>query len=325
MNPSGMICLLMTLCLAAIPAYAGSPAKISVNGGTLHGTLELPAGKAPCPVALIIPGSGPTDRDGNNPLAGGKNNSLKMLAEALAANGIASLRYDKRGISQSAPAMLGEKDLRFETYIGDAAMWVKELRQNQRFTRVVIIGHSEGSLIGMVACRKSDADAFVSIAGAGIPASDLLLSQLQPKLPQDLFNAAADIVDRLNHGQITDSLPPALMALFRESVQPYLISWFRYDPASEIAKLEIPVLIVQGSTDIQVDMENAKVLADSNRLARRITIDGMNHILKKVAGNLQEQVTSYGDPSLPIAEELVEELTAFVLSLETVVPDKNRL
>jgi pimeloyl-ACP methyl ester carboxylesterase len=316
------VCLLMAGFPIATLSYAGQEFKIRVNGGTLHGTLEVPSGEPPCPAAVIISGSGPTDRDGNNPLTRGKNNSLKLLAESLASNGIASLRYDKRGVGASAPAMTKEEDLRFETYIDDAVMWGKELQRDKRFTYVAIIGHSEGSLIGLAACQKMGAKAFVSIAGTGIPASELLLSQLKPKLPIDLFDDAETIIDSLNHGKMVDPVPPTLNPLFRKSVQPYLISWFRYDPAKEIAKLKIPILIMHGSTDIQMDLDNARVLAKSNRLAKLVTINGMNHILKKVSGNLQKQISSYGDPSLPIAEELVEEITAFMMSVETTRPNK---
>ncbi|MGD8548924.1 MAG: alpha/beta hydrolase [Desulfobacterales bacterium] len=317
------ICLIIAGFLMATLAYAGQDIKVRVNGGMLHGTIEIPSGEVPCPVALIISGSGPTDRDGNNPLMGGKNNSLKLLAEALASNGIASVRYDKRGIGESAQAMTKEEDLRFETYIEDAVVWGKELQKNKQFSQVAIIGHSEGSLIGLVACQKMNADAFVSIAGAGIPASNLFLSQLKLKLPKDLFENAETIIDQLNLGKAADPVPPTLNALFRKSVQPYLISWFRYNPAKEVSKLKIPILIVHGSTDIQMDIDNANVLAKSNGLAKQTTINGMNHILKKVSDNLQEQISSYGDPSLPIAEELVEEITTFMMSVETTRPNKN--
>jgi hypothetical protein len=323
MRKSVTICLLIAGFLMAIPAYAGQDMKISVNGGTLHGTIELPSEEAPCPVALIISGSGPTDRDGNNPLMGGKNNSLKLLAEALASKGIASVRYDKRGIGESTLAMTKEEDLRFETYIEDVMMWGTELQRNKRFTHVAIIGHSEGSLIGLVACQKIKANAFVSISGAGIPSSNLLLSQLMLQLPKDLFDTAEAIINQLNQGKTVASIPTTLNALFRRSVQPYLISWFRYDPAKEIAKLNIPIMIIHGSTDIQMDRDNAKILAKSNRLAKLITINGMNHILKKVSGNLQEQLSSYGDPSIPIADEIVEEITSFMMSVETKRPNKN--
>jgi alpha-beta hydrolase superfamily lysophospholipase len=297
-------------------ALAGKDVTLSVEAGTLHGTLEIPSGVAACPAVVIISGSGATDRDGNTSVPGGRNNSLKLLAESLASHGIASVRYDKRGIGESAQAMTKEEDLRFETYIDDAVLWGKELQKNMRFTHVAIVGHSEGSLIGMVACQKLGGNAFVSIAGPGFPASQIFLTQLKPKLPEYLFNDVISIVDQLNQGQTVSTVPKALGALFRTSAQPYIISWFRYDPAQEVAELQVPVLILQGSTDLQISIDDAKTLSRSNSKAELIIISGMNHVLKKVSGNSQEQRSSYGDPNLPIAEELVDEITAFLKSVE---------
>ena len=315
--------LFIALFLMAAPIYAGQNIELSANGGILHGTLEVPSGEAPCPAVVIISGSGPTDRDGNIPSVGGKNNSLKLLAESLAAKGIASVRFDKRGVGESISAMTGEEDLRFDTYIDDAVLWGKELQRNKRFNRVVIIGHSEGSLIGSAACQKMDASAFISIAGAGVPASELLLAQLKPKLPQNLFDDAVTIIDSLKHGKTVDPVPPALNPLFRKSVQPYMISWFRYNPKKEIAKLNIPILIMNGSTDLQVEMNHALLLAKSNKKAKLVTINGMNHVLKRVSGNLREQLPSYGDPSLPIAEELVDEIASFIKTAGSAEPNKS--
>lgn len=318
-----VISIFVVLLLISNVVCAGQEMAIRVNGKTLHGTLEIPPGTASCPAVVIISGSGPTDRNGNNPLAGGKNNCLKQLAESLGSNGIASVRYDKRGIGQSAQAMTKEEDLLLDTYIEDAVLWGKELRKDDRFSQVSIIGHSEGSLIGMVACQKLKGDAFVSIAGTGVPASQLILRQLKPKLPEKLFNDAKSIIEQLNDGKLVNSVPPSLVSLFRPSVQPYLISWFRYDPANEVAKLKVPVLILHGATDIQVSEDDALILAKANKQAKYITIDEMNHVLKKVSGDIGEQLSSYSDPRLLIAESLVDEITAFIRSLEKRQPNKT--
>src|SRR5215475_16220214 len=227
------------------------PIVLETPTGKLFGSLELPKSSAPLPVALIIAGSGPTDRNGNSPLLQGANNSLKYLAEGLAAQGIASVRYDKRGVAESVKAAASQSDLRFETYIYDAILRGKQLRADKRFSSVIVIGHSEGSLIGMVAAQKMDADAFISIAGVGRPAPQALLDQLKGKLPADLQSRAEMIIKSLSEGKTVEDIPPALGTLFRRSVQPYAISYFKYDPAIEIAKLSTPVLITQGTTDIQ--------------------------------------------------------------------------
>ncbi len=281
--------------------------------GTLHGTLERPQSPSPVPVALIIAGSGPTDRDGNSAMLKGANNSLKLLAAGLAAQGIASLRYDKRGVAESAgKGMFNEAELTFETYIDDAILWGRKLRADRRFSSLTLIGHSEGSLIGMAAARRIGVDAFVSLAGAGRPIRQIILEQVKPQLSPELFKTTEDILNRLAAGATVESVPPALFVLFRPSIQPYMISWLRYDPAKELAALSIPVLIAQGTTDIQATAEDAKLLARANPAARLLMVEGMNHVLKAVPNEREKQVASYGDPSLPVVPSLVKEIGATI-------------
>ena len=285
---------------------------LKTPSGEIYGTLELPAARTPVPVALIIAGSGPTDRDGNSPALPGANNSLKMLADGLASRGIASLRYDKRGIAASRAAMTSEADIRFNHFIEDAEGWIRQLRADKRFSTVSVVGHSEGSLIGMVAAREAAADAYVSLEGAGRKAQDLLLEQVRPQFPPDLLAQTERILASLSSGAIPDSVPPVLNALFRPSVMPYLISWFKYDPAGEVAKLTIPVMIVQGTTDIQTSMTDANALAAANPKARLVTIEGMNHVLKEVSGDRMAQMPKYSDPTLPVVPKLLDEVASFV-------------
>jgi pimeloyl-ACP methyl ester carboxylesterase len=297
----------------------GDPVEIAVPGGKVAGTLLMPAaatGKVPA--ALIIAGSGPTDRDGNSALAG-RNDSLRRLAEALADAGVASLRYDKRGLGGSAVSGLSEADLRFETFVQDAASWVSFLRNDPRVSTITVLGHSEGALIGMLAARAARADGFVSIAGPGQRASDLLRAQLTPQLAAlpELAAASEAVLASLEAGETTTALPalPALAQLFRPSVQPYLISWFTYRPTEAIARLAVPVLIVQGTTDIQVPVTEAEALGRAKPDARLTIVPGMNHVLK-LASDPTQQRASYGDPSLPIAPALAEAMTGFVRAVD---------
>ena len=296
--------------------------KLETLSGNLYGTLLLPQSKRKMPVVLLIAGSGPTDRDGNSPLLKGANNSLKLLAEGLAAKGIASLRYDKRGVGESGKDMLlaakntgkmpREEELNFNHFIDDAVLWGQKLRGDKRFSVVAIAGHSEGSLIGMVAARKMKADAFISIAGAGRPVGQILLEQLKQQLPPDLMKTAEVIVSQLAAGKIVESVPPSLNIVFRPSVQPYMISWLAYDPAKEIAKLTIPVLITQGATDIQATAQDVKSLASANPSAKVLIIDGMNHVLKNVPSDKDKQSASYSDPALPVMPELIDQISLFI-------------
>jgi hypothetical protein len=301
--------LALVLALAAAPIFAQSTA---VTAGPIHGTLLLPSDMTkPVPVVLLIAGSGPTDRDGNSAMMGGHNDALKMLATDFAMNGIASLRYDKRGIGESGAAGMKESDLRFDTYVDDAVAWCNQLHE-KRFSGVFIAGHSEGSLIGMIAARKCGAAGFISLEGAGFPAADILRTQLKTRLPEELKAKNEAILKSLEAGKTVDDAPPQLNALYRPSVQPYLISWFKYDPAKEIGELRIPILVVQGTTDIQVSIDDAKRLAAANPRAKLVVIEGMNHVLKMVSGDLQAQIPSYGDPKLQLSEKLTPELVQFV-------------
>jgi pimeloyl-ACP methyl ester carboxylesterase len=278
--------------------------SVQTPTGELYGTLTVPILKGTFPVALIIAGSGPTDRNGNNPQM--KNNSLQMLAHELASQGIASLRYDKRGIGESAPAMISEEQLRFENYVEDAKAWAAQLKTDPRFRKLIVIGHSEGSLIGMLACEQ--ADAFVSLAGAGRPIDVILKEQLAAQLTgkKKLLRAANEGISKLKEGKLVEDAPMELFGLFRPSVQPYLISWMKYDPANEISKLNIPIVIVQGTTDLQVQVKDAELLHQACPLnSKLIVIEGMNHIFKMAPLDRVKNIETYSNPELPLAPELL--------------------
>ena len=185
---------------------------LHTKSGDIFGTLTTPREYNDIPVALIIAGSGPTDRNGNNPMM--KNNSLKILATELATKNIATLRFDKRGIGESTAAGKKESELRFDDYVQDAKEWLELLKKDKHFSNVIVIGHSEGSLIGMIAAQG--ADKFVSIAGAGQSADKIIKEQLttQPKEIKDLCYA---IIDSLADGKKVENVPPMLNSLFRPS------------------------------------------------------------------------------------------------------------
>jgi pimeloyl-ACP methyl ester carboxylesterase len=297
---------------AGAAPVADQPIVLDTPTGKIAGSLILPSSTGPMPVVLIIAGSGPTDRNGNSSALPGANNSLMLLAQALGEAGIASVRYDKRGIAGSLPAGASEADLRFETYVDDAAGWVAMLRRDPRFSSVTVIGHSEGSLIGMLAAKKAGANAFVSVAGVARGAADVLRTQFAGKLPPTLAAQNEAALVSLEGGRTTTSAPMELAALYRDSVQPYLISWFKYVPADRIGALDVPMLIVQGTTDIQVPASEAEALKKARPQAQLLIIPGMNHVLKMVDTPMPAHLASYSDPALPVAPALITALVDFV-------------
>jgi len=318
--------LLVTITLCALLAclsaqdrnnsvFSESEIVLETSTGQIFGTLVVPVNVKTSPLVLIIAGSGPTDRDGNSPL-GVQTNTYKMISENLAENGIASLRFDKRGIAQSRSAMTAESDLRFETYVNDVNAWISLLRSDKRFSSIIVLGHSEGSLIGMIAAEQSKISAFISIAGAGRSADIILKEQLENKLPQQLMDESNKILDSLKAGKTVSNVNLVLASLYRPSVQPYMISWLRYDPAKEIGKLKIPVLIVQGSTDLQVPVKDANLLSAAKPDAKLLIIENMNHVLKESDSDLQKNMATYNNPALPLKSGLTEEIISFTKAIK---------
>lgn len=296
-------------CMTLSAQLYDSPITLSTDTGNIEGTLLFPNSSEKIPVVLIIAGSGPTDRNGNNPMM--TNNSLKMLAEGLFEHGIATVRFDKRGIAASNGAASSELDLRFENYVNDVKAWIQLLKADDRFSQLIVLGHSEGSLIGMIASQNVQVDKFISVAGAGFPAGYILREQLKSQPPFILEKIVA-IIDKLEHGETEKEVPQMLYMLFRPSVQPYLISWFKYNPQKEISKLNSPILIVQGTTDIQVSVKDADTLAASNKNAKKIIIEGMNHVLKASEMNRDKNIETYNNPDLPLKEGFLTEIVDFI-------------
>ena len=287
--------------------------SVETNHGKLSGELLLPE-KETGTVALIIPGSGPTDRNGNS--AAGTNNSLKMLAELLREENVASLRYDKRGAGLNQDAVINEENLSFDDFIDDAVFWLEELRADDRFERLIVIGHSQGSLVGMTAAQQVEIDAFISLAGAGRPINQVLQEQLSAQLDGDLLTEAEQIIEQLRDGHQVDDISQPLESTFRKSVQPFLISWMNYNPVTEISQLSIPMLIINGSTDLQVPVEAAEMLHSNAQDAQLKIIEGINHVLKPAPMERSENLKTYNQPNLPLADELKESIKAFLAKLD---------
>ena len=297
---------------AASPSVLLRPIELNTPTGTLYGSLVLPKSDKPVPVVLIIAGSGPTDRNGNN-TQGGRNDSLKKLAWRLAQNNIASVRFDKRGIAQSQPAAPDERTLNLDQYVTDAVAWGNLLKADPRFADVFVLGHSEGALIASLAAPAMDAAGVISIAGTARPVGQVLREQLQRNnMPPGLLQRSVELIHTLESGHTDDNVPEALQVIFRPSVQPYLISLLRYDPAKAFAGLKMPALIIQGTHDIQVDVNDARLLKAAKPDADLALIEGMNHVMRIVPMDMKRQVQSYNDPNQRLSSELGDRIVRFI-------------
>ena len=273
----------------------------------LNGTLYKPNNSSKkTNLVILIPGSGIPDRNGNQP--GASNNSLKFLSEGLASKDIAVFAYDKRAIAQLKAGNISEKDVTFDDVIADVKQIIQYFKSKKEFNKIIISGHSEGSLVGMIA-SKGNADGYVSIAGAGRPIDEILEEQVVKQAPF-LKTELRKNLDILKSGQTFKLENKMLSSLFRESVQPYLISWFKYDPRVEIKKLQIPVLIINGTKDLQVPESDAKLLHEAYPKSELVIIENMNHVFKEIKED-SENMKSYNDLTLPLVPELIEKVAGF--------------
>ena len=279
----------------------------SFDNHSIHGTL-LKSLESNSVLSIIISGSGPTDRDGNNTSL--KSDYLKMLADGLYVNGISSYRYDKRGVGNSIGNIKSVDEVKFADYINDVVSIVCHFKDTKDYKRIVVIGHSEGALIGMIASR-SIADQFISIAGAAEDYLSLIQKQLsiQPPYVKSISNP---IIEKLKNKEFVDSVPPLLNSLFNKSVQKYLIDASSYNPQLEIAKLNMPILVLQGTNDIQIEIKDAQLLHNAAPKSRLEIIKGMNHVFRQAPENRLLNMQTYGNPELPIDASLVNLIVDFL-------------
>ena len=279
--------------------FANDYKILSFDNHPIHGTLVNSNELSPF-LAIIIAGSGPTDRDGNN--SSMKSNYLKMLAEELNKNGISSFRYDKRGVSKSLGDIKSPNEIQFLDYVNDVKSIINHFKDTKKYKKIVIIGHSEGSLIGMLA-SKSIADGFISIAGAGVDYLTLIQRQLSNRAPY-IKSMSDPIIEQLKKNKLVDSVPPMLNNLFGTNLQRFLIDASSFDPAAEISKLVIPILIIQGTNDIQVEVKDAEILHTASSKSKLKIIQGMNHVFRQASENFILNLQTYANPDLPIDEKL---------------------
>ena len=313
--------ILATIAMAAAIQSGIPPQTVRANidapgpGGPLQGTLLSPANRD-VQVILIVPGSGPTDRNGNGP-NGLRASTYRLLADGLLSRGIASVRIDKRGMYGSASAIPDADDVTLDDYAADVHSWVTTIRNRTGVSCVWVLGHSEGGLVALVAAQHTaDICGLILLSTAGRPLGKVLREQLRSNSANaPILDNAISVLDALEAGQTVDvtKIDPALMPLFRPRVQRFLMSELAVDPAVLVAGYNKPVLILQGLQDLQVGSEDAQLLKHADRSAELVLVANANHVLKTVhTPDRRANLAAYSDPNLPLADGIVERISAFV-------------
>ena len=297
------------------PSLSESPISVKTLSGVIAGSLVIPKNaQGKVPLVLIIGDAGPTDRDGNNAKAGIAGNTYKLLANDLGVKGIATLRYDKRLVGASE-SRTKESQLHFEDYGDDAVSLINSLVDDQRFSKIVLFGHGEGSLVAMLASVDQPVKGIIVTEGVADRGETILFDEMKPrsKLLNEEFKR---IMDSLKKGKTTDNIDPSLYFIIRPSVQPFLMTWCRYDPVRGIKSLKNPILIIQGTTDLQVPVSNGERLKKAKSEAALLMIKDMNHILKEAPADPDQNRATYDKPDLPLKPELIAGMVTFINKLK---------
>ncbi|OEY73435.1 alpha/beta hydrolase family protein [Salegentibacter salarius] len=303
-----LILIFFGSCFSFAQETTFSEEEISIDKLT-DGTLTLPSNNENPPLVIFIQGSGLTNRDGNQ--SGMQSDFSKKIAHQLAENKIASFRFDKRSIKAQE---LNLEAISFDDFITDVKNILSYFKK-ENFSKYVIAGHSQGSLIGMIAA-KDNADAFISLAGPGESIDNILVEQLSAQLPQ-LENEITKNLQEIKINGNTSEYPNILEMVFHPKNQAFLSSWMKYDPSEEIAKLKISVLVINGTNDAQVKEEQAKILHNAALNSELVLLENMNHVFREIVSNdLTKNYQTYNNPELPLHPELIPVLTDFIKNLE---------
>src|SRR2546430_3845152 len=318
-----MIVLSLLIALAAqaadtVPSAAEIESPYTIHNGSLQlsGTLTLPRSAAGrIPVAVLIAGSGPTDRNGNS-MMGIKPNSYAQLAWRLAERGIATLRYNKRGM----PGTIGTVDLAHLTlddFAADARAAAESLARDARFSRVFLVGHSEGASLALIAARSSPVVAgVVSVSGLGRSLGVVLREQLARQFDSATLVRYDTAMAQYLRGEQPKDVPPLLGVLFVPINQTFMRSLSAFDPPGAIRAVRQPVLIVQGGRDVQVTVADAERLRAARPDAQLVVVPLANHVLKQTTDTtLQGQMPTYQNPTVPIMPDVASAIADWIRKL----------
>jgi pimeloyl-ACP methyl ester carboxylesterase len=310
MRARAIIAALVILSLAGVAVNA-SAEETKIRVGAIDAVLTIPPGVEHPPVALLIAGSGSTDHDGNGPQV--KPATLKKLSEQLVARKIATLRYDKRGAVGWKPEFGPPEDFRFKDYVDDATALVNYLRSGGKFSKVILVGHSEGGLVAILTARRVPVDRLVLLATAARRQGDLVKAQLEKTLAPEVFKPIATAIDAIMAGQIVD--PPPRGLSIPPPMQPGIASAFTEDPIDPLKLIEAPTLIVGGGRDRQVARLDFVALSAASPLAKTLWLPEMNHVLVDVTDETDD-LAAYNQPERTLDADLIDSVAAFIMANE---------
>lgn len=300
--------LFFSISISAQSEIKAEELQLKNDSVVLPGTLTYLKNNEKQSLVIYVHGSGNVDRNGNQ--AGAINaNYIKQLAEALNKNGIAFYRYDKRTATQANMKFLMQGVV-FTDFVEDAKIAIEHFKNDDRFSSITLIGHSQGSLVAMLAISEA-VDKYISIAGPASTIDKTITAQLRKQNGDSIAGIAASHFEELRETGKIKKVNPMLFQLFNPQNLGFFKSWMMYSPEEEIAKLDLPILIIGGEKDIQVPVEEAKALHQASSNSALVLLPSMNHVLKSITKN-EDNLKSYGSPDFPIAEQLVTEISNFV-------------
>ena len=277
---------------------------IKNNEIELPGTLTFTSEKTP--LLIWIHGSGNVDRNGNQrPYV--KANYIKQFRDSVNQQGIAFFSYDKRTANQKNMPIL-KKGVLFDSFISDAQKVISHFKNNKRFSEIILIGHSQGSLIAMLASKKSNK--YISLSGPSNSIDQKIVEQMRAKNPL-IVNTLQEHFKELKETGEIKNVDPTLVTMFNPQNTPFFKSWMKHNPSEEIKKLKIPVLIINGTKDLQVTIEDAKTLHKSSLKSELVIIENMNHVLKHIDKD-DDNMKSYFSADFPLSDKLIKTVVSFV-------------
>lgn len=257
------------------------------------------------PLIIWVQGSGNVDRNGNQAGVNIKANYIKQFRDSINQKGIAFFSYDKRTANpDNIPFM---KNTLFTDFVKDAETVIDYFRTDERFSKIVLLGHSQGSLVAMLAADK--VNQYISLAGPARSIDEVIIEQTEKNSPMALDTVKAYFKELKTTGTLK-YLNPMLQTVFGRRNLPFLVSWMKYNPTDQIKKMTVPVLIINGTKDLQVPVIEAEALHKAKPDSSLVIIENMNHVLKIIEKD-EDNMKSYFLPDFPLSSKLIDEISVF--------------